>query len=420
MNIRYYFFCISTITFILLPLSCKKAFDPVTQPDKGIFIIHKSMKPFTRNVDSVDSEFRSFITKVNLESDSLKKQTLVDSFVNLNSQNGFPYIEENILAHFIYYDSSFSTATIKISGDFNKWNMNPIVFTHLANTNLYYYSRIFEPDARIEYKLKINGTWKLDPLNIKTFGFGDFSINSELSMPLYNPPAEIESYNIPHGTIETFQFLDSNYSPTSRTVSVYLPPGYDKAIKYPTIYFHDGSTTLVQGQSANILDYLIYHKKIKPIISVFVNPLARNFEYLYNDEFAVMFTSKLVPFIDRKYSTSPYPKDRAISGFSFGGLVSLFITLKHHDIFGNCAAYSPALHSGDLVDQYISHPHFNAKIYLDAGTYEDWLFEPTLRLAIDLSQKGFDGHFYAWNEYHSLASWRAHFDNALIYFFSAQ
>ena len=409
------------ILLVLLTLfSCNKIFDPVTG-QKGTFVIHEISEPFTWSIDSIQSDFNSLISIINNETDSIKKQALVDSFISSNIQNGFPYVEENILAHFIYYDSSFTSATVNIKGDFNKWEMNnwgidPITFKNLEKTNLYYYSRIFEPDARIEYKLRINGIWKRDPLNPYTFGFGDFSINSELAMPLYDPPPEVESYDIPHGTVKSIQYLAPNYS-TARSVWVYLPPDYNNSIKYPSVYFHDGGSYLTQGQTKNILDYLIYHNQIEPVVAIFVNPLSRNYEYLYNEEFASMFSNHLVSYIDKRYNTDPSPESRAIIGYSFGGIVSLFMTLRHHDVFGNCAAYSPALHSGDLVDQYINHPYFEAKFYLDAGTYEDWLYEPTLRLANDLSKKGYDGHFYSWPEYHSMGSWRAHLDNALTYFF---
>jgi enterochelin esterase family protein len=129
-----------------------------------------------------------------------------------------------------------------------------------------------------------------------------------------------------------------------------------------------------------------------------------------------MFASELVPWIEKRYSTSKNASGRAIIGFSHGGMAALYFALRHPEVFGNCAAYSPALHVGDRVAQYSEQTRLPVKIYLEAGTYEFWLYEPSLQLAQILLSKGYDGHFYSWHEYHTLGSWSAHLDNALTYF----
>jgi enterochelin esterase-like enzyme len=252
-----------------------------------------------------------------------------------------------------------------------------------------------------------------DPLNPNSSCYGDFSRNSELRMPLFLSPPEIESYDIPHGKIKVLQYYDSN-----RIIQVYLPPGYPENRQgYPCAYFHDGSSYLSIGMAKNVLDYLIYHKKIKPIIAVFIDPLNRDDEYYYGYQYMDTFIKSIIPYVEKNYACDHKAANRAILGYSLGGLSALLFSLHHPDVFENCAAYSPAIFTGDIIEQYENAPVLPTKFYIDAGTFENWIYDPALELAIIIAGKRFNGRFYTWYEYHSFCSWRAHLDEALIYFY---
>jgi len=150
---------------------------------------------------------------------------------------------------------------------------------------------------------------------------------------------------------------------------------------------------------------------------VFVQSRSRESEYFYDDGYIDIICEDLVPKIDNIYNTSHKPLQRGIVGFSMGGLAALNFTYQRHDIFGCCAAQSPAIRNTELLQWYSASEPFNARFYLDAGTIESWLYGPTLELAGILEANGFDGRFYGWNEYHSIGNWRAHLDEALKYFF---
>ena len=100
---------------------------------------------------------------------------------------GIPFIEDST-ANFIYLGTPNS---VSVPGDFNGWSTSAWPMTHLSQTNFWYRSENFELDARLDYKFVMNGSnWILDPEN-PNICQGGFGPNSELSMPLYVQPWEI-------------------------------------------------------------------------------------------------------------------------------------------------------------------------------------------------------------------------------------
>jgi len=359
--------------------------------------------------------FNDFITSVYQAADS-NKQALVDSFlIWADDLTGIPFIEENT-AWFLY--TSNSVSSVQVAGDFNGWNPNGSSLNHLTGTNLHYRGEDFEMDARLDYKFVLNGNnWILDPRNPCTCS-GGYGPNSELSMPNYVQPPEIQTYDIPHGSLESFYFSDTTQGRT-RSVKVYLPAGYEMGSEtFRTAYFHDGGEYISLGYARNVLDYLIYHEEIPPIIGVFVNPTNRMEEYAYDYNFMSMFVNELVTHIDTTYRTSQLPEHRAVIGVSLGGLASLFFTIQHPEVFLKCGAYSPAIWGeyNDVVAMYENSPVLPAKIYIDGGTYEASFLDAAFELHLYLDANGWDTRAFVWHEGHSWGAWRAHLDESLKYF----
>ena len=106
-----------------------------------------------------------------------------------------------------------------------------------TDTDLWYRKESFEPNARLDYKLVINGSrWILDPQNPNTIA-GGFGSNSELAMPEYEQPWEIvEVEGVAKGSLISENFTSSNTGKTYE-IQVYLPPGYDESQTYSVAYF---------------------------------------------------------------------------------------------------------------------------------------------------------------------------------------
>jgi len=367
-----------------------------------------------RRVDPVrlTGSFNDFITSV-YQAPASEKQALVDSFLQwADSTTGIPYVEDST-AYFLYVNGS--SPQVRVAGDFTDWDPTGQNLTHLTGTNLYYAGYEFEADARLDYKLVVNQNWILDPLNLQTCS-GGFGPNSELSMPDYVQPPEIQSYDIPHGSVHATTFSDTTQDRT-RAVRIYTPPGYaESAESYRTIYFHDGGEQLYLGYADNVLDYMISMDMIPPVIAVFVDPTNRMEEYSYDYDFMAMFVNELVPWVDAQYRTMAEPEYRAVAGVSLGGLTSLLFTLEHPEVFGNCGAYSPAIWFGDIIDQYEAASVLPARIYMDAGTYEPSIYNSSNTLRGILEDAQWDLVWKTWHEGHSWGAWRAHLDDALLHF----
>jgi enterochelin esterase family protein len=267
----------------------------------------------------------------------------------------------------------------------------------------------------LDYKLVVDNNWILDPLNPHHTS-GGFGPNSELAMPAYVQPPEIQNYAIPHGEITYHTFNDTTQGRT-RPVRIYTPPGYtENTLRFRTVYFHDGNEYLNLGFAGRILDYLIANQEIPPLIGVFVDPTNRNEEYSYDLEFMEMFVRELVPWVDTEYRTMAAPESRAVTGVSLGGLTALLFTIQHPEVFGNCGAYSPAIWFGDLIDQYQDSSVLPVRIYMDAGTYEPSIYNSASELQVILAGHGWDQNWQIWHEGHSWGAWRAHLDESLRYF----
>lgn len=359
-----------------------------------------------------DPTFNDFIASV-YQAPASDKQALVDSFMRwADSTTGIPYIEGNT-AYFLYINGA--GPSVYIAGDFTGWDPANQQLSNLSGTNLYFRGYDFELDARLDYKLVVNGNWILDPLNPQTAS-GGYGPNSELSMSDYIQPPEIQSENIPHGNISYHSFSDTTQGRT-RGINVYTPPGYNEGeLSYRSIYFHDGSEYVTLGYAQNILDYMIFNEMIPPVIGVFVDPTNRMEEYMYDMDFMEMFVNEIVPWIDNQYRTLPDAENRAVTGVSLGGLTSLLFTLHHPDIFGNCGAYSSAIWIGDLIQQYEASEVLPVKIYMDAGTYESSIYNSSILLLEVFENQAWEHQFKVWHEGHSWGAWRAHLDESLLYF----
>jgi predicted alpha/beta superfamily hydrolase len=193
-----------------------------------------------------------------------------------------------------------------------------------------------------------------------------------------------------------FPEFESKHLARSRTLSVYLPPGYDldTARRYPVFYMHDGQN-LFDADTAfggvpwgcdEVAERVIRNGEVQPAIIVGVaNTRDRISEYgprrsaLHReDDFSAAYGRFLVeevkPFIDGKYRTRPGREATAVGGSSLGGLISLHLAKWYPGVFGMCAALSPSLWwdgEGFLRDIDRKPGWLNtAKVWLDMGDDE--------------------------------------------------
>ncbi|BDQ03687.1 alpha/beta hydrolase-fold protein [Ignavibacterium sp.] len=366
---------------------------------------------------NAQNQFQQFINYVNSLPDPTSKQTAVDSFVVYARTQGIPFITGDS-ANFIYRGS---VSSISIAGDFNGWTPNWNM-TNLSGTNFWYYSKVFESDARLDYKFVRNGNdWILDPENPRQVS-GGFGPNSELAMPDYIQPWEINyRSNIPHGTIVNKTIYSINVGAYYQ-LRIYLPPGYDStsAERYPTVYFQDGFEYITLGSAVNVIDNLIDSNKINPVIAVFVRPNNRNEEYAgsVRVQYRLFFVNELVPYIDASFKTIASADKRLVLGDSFGGNISALISYNHPEVFGYCGLHSGAFwpNNYEAYNLVVNGPVKNIKWCSVWGTYEGSLPANMRNFRDFLLQNNYQLSWEERHEGHSWGLWRATIDNMLIFF----
>ena len=363
-------------------------------------------------------DYASFSELIELviESDSIDQYALVEAFMDSAET---PFIETDSLVYFLYHGDA---SRVQVAGDFTGWSPSGRSFTQLRDTKLWYRKETFESNARLDYKLVISGSnWILDPKNPNRIG-GGFGQNSELAMPDYNHPEEIESRDdIEKGSVAQIQ-LFSEATGKTYDVHIYLPASYDETLEYPAAYFQDGSDYLNLASSKNVFDNLVADGKIVPTIGVFVVPNDRNIEYAFDDRFKYtdFFVNELVPYIDSNYSTKATADSRAVIGDSYGGNISAIIAFQNPDVFGNCGIHSGAFqpnnfHTNGIVMDGVKKDIKVASIW---GTYEGSSLPPNMRKVKDyLIETGYDVVWKELPEGHSWGLWRATTDDMLEFFF---
>lgn len=363
---------------------------------------------------ALSQSFSDFIIRVNIAPEQ-RRQFMVDSMLATVQQ--YPYPEADTLVWYFYKGAA---QEVSVAGDMNNWSDTRSPLQRLSTTDLWYRSERYASDARLDYKYVVSGNWILDPRNPYTVS-GGYGPNSELRMPGYEPPEEILHHNgVLRGTIIDTTFTAATLN-NSRPVKIYLPAGYESSTeRYPLVLFHDGLDYLALGSAANILDNLIHERRIPPCIAVFVPAINRNPEYSGSqiDSFTDFIVDTVIKRVDARYRTRTDPAARAMIGSSNGGNIGLYIAMKHPEVFGNVGAQSSNI-IASIASEFRDGPLLPLRLYLDLGTYDIAVLIPMVRGFVPILQsKGYDYLYREFNEGHSWGNWRAHIDDALVFFFS--
>jgi predicted alpha/beta superfamily hydrolase len=209
----------------------------------------------------------------------------------------------------------------------------------------------------------------------------------------------------------------------TRDLVVYLPPGYDSSDKaYPVVYAHDGQNVFNPGTAFlgrewrldETAEHLIKSGRMPPCIIVGVyNGPKRVEEYTsvadaewgggHADDYASFLIDNAKPFVDAHFRTRADAAHTATMGSSLGGLVSLYLSFNHPEVFGLCGALSPSLWFAErhmTKALAASNAPGPGKVWIDMGTREGSHFIDDLRdMGQVLRDKGYrDGSTLHYHE----------------------
>ncbi len=368
---------------------------------------------------SQNLSFEKFLSKLVFATDSSTKSRMIDEYLMNKS---IPILEGNT-AYFIYRGKA---SIVEMPGEFNEWNPEKTRMVKIPETNLFLHIEDIPLGGRMEYKFRVDGNWVIDPMNPKK-SQGGMGENSEVWSSTYTPPRDINvQAGIPHGRLDTIWF-ESKVLKRTHPIFVYTPPGVNSENRIPTIYVTDGGEYLSLGLMKNVLDNLIFQKRIRPVMAVFIDPRTnlqdnstnqRMTDYAASDTYLDFLQNELATSIEHTYPASRSANDRLIMGASMGGLISTYAVMLRSKFVKNCAAQSPSYQQAEnaIVKLFNQLIRLDVNVYMDAGTIKDT--QTACRLISELlRKKGATVNYTEYPEGHNWSNWRARIDDILEYFF---
>jgi predicted alpha/beta superfamily hydrolase len=200
------------------------------------------------------------------------------------------------------------------------------------------------------------------------------------------------------GRVEYLRGVRSRFLRRKRDIIIWLPPDYEahRTRRYPVLYMHDGqnlmdATTSYVGEwhVDETTQLLVQSGEVEPLIIVGVyNTEDRFSEYTQvrgtgefarhgggkADSYGRFLVEELKPVIDRRLRTRPQAQYTGLAGSSLGGLVSLYLGMKHPDTFRRLGVISPTVMwaERDVIPRVRAlRRKLPLKIWVDVGT-EEW------------------------------------------------
>jgi enterochelin esterase-like enzyme len=324
---------------------------------------------------------------------------------------------------------------VALTGDLIGWRYDQPMH-HVDGTDLYYYSKQLESDARVTYRFTRDLQKAItDTLNPRVHRTRWFGRSNWFQMPDWHPPAHLENHELAaKGRIDTLEFK-TQIRDDSLSIPVYLPAEYESSsTRYPVVYFHEGDLAQSKGQLQQSLDYLL-GRDVEPVIVVFVPRLLQGgSRYLgaQGDKYLTAFVDELIPAVDQKYRTWASREMRANMGCGFqGGFLSYIATIKKPGAVGKLAVQSMWWDSreDENVRNILPSPsEYPLSIYIAWGRYD--LHSPlegaanikksTRRGAELLTEAGYKYEGGEFNGGHGWHSWKTRTDKMFETLFPLQ
>jgi len=309
------------------------------------------------------------------------------------------------------------TGSVSVPGDWNDWDTSADRMLRVTS-DLWVLLKEFPVDARLDYKLYVDGRWILDPLNNRTV-LGGFGPNSELAMPshVFPPWYSVAGLEL-KGRLTTLSLVNK-YTGRVHSVTIYTPPGAG-SYEY-IVYFYDGGDYLNYCYAAKIIEYLVIEGVIPPVAAVFVsvsdpgNRIAEYGDLL--DETSSFLVEQVIPLAEGVLNASSVK--RVIVGDSLAGLAATYTLAKYPEVFHYALIQSPAYwyryEQGKLVNALAQASLAGHRVYIHYGVFEGEEFTSIIEnVAGILREREASVEVAKTNQGHSWGQWREYLGYGLI------
>jgi len=290
--------------------------------------------------------------------------------------------------------------------------------TRVGRTDWYTLQAKVAPRARIEYLVAYGGAdYRLDPHNPRHVGPPPAS---EFVMPGYLPPQEFADPPVSPAGVLTQETVESRALRGPCRLIVYTPPDYQRDGDYAVAVFLDTRS----GQMSRVLDWLIAHQAIEPVVAVFVDPASPA-----DDDRAgaptrtpwssrPFLTDELLAWTASRYAVARSSGKRAIIGISFGAKDALDAALGSAGAFDRLGLLIPGRRIGRADMDAIARPRAHRlRVAILAGRYDQANVGTARGVRQALADAGDTVDYTEVPEGHSPVTWRTHLRVVLVSLF---
>lgn len=255
--------------------------------------------------------------------------------------------------------------------------------TRVGRTDWYSLQANVAARARIEYLIAYGlSDYRLDPSNPRRTAERQIggSPASEFAMPGYAPPQEFADPPVTPAGLLTEATVESRMLGGSWSAIVYTPSGYRDDGDYPVAVFLD----LRSRQVSRVLDWLIAHRAIPPIVAVFVGPTSRGNGRPTGAAMRTFLTEEVPRWMASRYGVSSSASRRAVIGVSYGAKDALDAAIssgeapnsatasgRHTDGFDRLGLLIPGRRIGHAdIDAVAERRNRHLRVSILAGHYD--------------------------------------------------
>jgi len=185
------------------------------------------------------------------------------------------------------------------------------------------------------------------------------STRLSFAVALFLTASIVAHAQVPTGKLETFP-IQNEVLGGERNVNVYLPPNYNKALRYPVVYALNDAVYFEHLKITQWLDAAIA-RGMAPVVVVGV-PDPPGMEGHPGEPgtpaYQQFMVKQLIPEVEKRYSVKAGRDGRLLLGFSSGSIILLDIALRNPECFGRIAMQSPGWMMWDRPTRKISSRTF--------------------------------------------------------------
>jgi enterochelin esterase-like enzyme len=309
------------------------------------------------------------------------------------------------------------------SPDDSTFDLTIGTMTLLGSTGWYQLETQVAPRARVEY-LVVHGEtdYRVDPNNPRRAWSRDGHAMSEFVTPDYQPPPELADPPATSGGRTVEAIIDSRALGGPSRVLVDLPRGYRDDGALPVAAFHAGWGVAHEGEAPRVLDWLIAHREIEPIVGMFLESyLAGDDDNHEGPPLRAFLTEEAPTWMASRYGVTTSAEEWAVLAISYGAKDALDAALAPAQAYGRLGLLIPGrrLTPADL-EAFAMQRGRRLRVAILAGRY-DRANVATARDARDaLADAGHGVEYIEVPEGHNPTTWRDHLRDVLVSLFGVR